>query len=135
MISTTYTAPAQTRAELALHDDTELPYDFDPRRWPIIAKHVFGITSINDNDVMRVQPVGPIAAEIVADIRFRHHVEYLHRLGPRAVGELLAEIGAERGIRTVIDDKIAQYAELDPATVTTTGADDFWPAPLTEVRS
>ena len=43
MISTTYTAPAQTRAELALHDDTELPLDFDRLKYPILARHVFGL--------------------------------------------------------------------------------------------
>ncbi len=43
MISTTYTAPAQTRAELALPDDTELPPDFDRLKYPILARHVFGL--------------------------------------------------------------------------------------------
>ena len=130
---TTIDAPAQVSgAEHYSPSHTEPPLDFDPRRWPIIAEHVFGITSINDNDVMRVQPVGPIAAEIVADIRFRHHVEYLHRLGPRAVGELLAEVGAERGIRTIINGKLERYAGLDPKAVAITGGGEFWPPPLTE---
>ena len=38
-------------------------------------------------------PIGPVAAEIVADLRFRRQVLRLHRLGPRAMAELLAEIG------------------------------------------
>ena len=43
-MDTTIAAPVQhLRTELALHDDTELPPGFDPTRWPIIAKHVFGL--------------------------------------------------------------------------------------------
>ena len=69
-----------------------------------------------------------IAADAVADLRFRRQVERLHRLGPRATTELLAEIGAERSIQTVINRKLATYVELDTATVEAVGA-DFWPAP------
>ena len=42
----------------------------------------------------------PIAANVVANLRFRRQVERLHRLGPRAIAELLAELGAERSIQT-----------------------------------
>ena len=38
--------------------------------------------------------IGPIAAALAADIRFRRKVERLHARGPRAVLEILAEIGA-----------------------------------------
>ena len=81
-----------------------------------------------------LEPFGPIAAEVVADMRFRHQVVRLHRLGPRVVGELLAEIGAERSIQTVIDQKLDTYAELEPETLEVTGGDRFWPAPLYEVQ-
>ncbi len=37
-----------------------------------------------------------VKADAVADLRFRRRVERLHRLGLRAVAELLAEIGAKR---------------------------------------
>ncbi len=74
-----------------------------------------------------------IAAVVVADLRFRRQVEHLHRLGPRATAELLAEIGAERGITTIIDRKLAQYAELEPETVRQLDGDKFWPSPLREV--
>ena len=82
----------------------------------------------------RAEPTGSVAAETVANLRFRRKVERVHSLGPRVTAELLAEIGAERNIRTVIDDKLERYAELDPKAVTVTGGDDFWPAPLTEVK-
>ena len=79
------------------------------------------------------RPIGQVAAEIVADLRFRRQVEHLHRLGARAVGELLAEVSAERGIRTVVDQKLSRYAELDPKALEVTSAADFWPEPLHEV--
>ena len=47
-------------------------------------------------------------SDVLLDLRFQRHVEYLHRLGPRAVGELLAEIGATRSCRTEIDRRLAR---------------------------
>ncbi len=81
-----------------------------------------------------LRPIGEIAAEIVADLRFRRQVEHLHRLGARAVGELLAEISTERGIRTVVDRKLSAYAELNSEALKATGGDDFWPLPPHVVR-
>ncbi len=81
-----------------------------------------------------LRPIGPIAAEVVADLRFRRQVQQVHRLGDRVLGELLAEIGAERGIQTVIDQKLDRYVQLDPEAIEAAGGDDFWPAPLHEVR-
>ena len=80
-----------------------------------------------------LRSIGAIAAEVVADIRFRHQVLRLHRLGPRVTAELLAEIGAERGIRTIVDQKLRRYAELEPEALEATGGNRFWPLPLREV--
>ena len=80
------------------------------------------------------RPVGSLAAELVADLRFRRQVLRLHRLGPRVTAELLAELGAERSIQTVIDRKLDTYAELEPEALEVTGGDGFWPVPLHEVR-
>ena len=80
------------------------------------------------------RPIGQVAAEIVADLRFRRQVEHLHRLGARAVGELLAEVSAERGIRTVVDQKLSRYAELEQKVLETAGGDEFWQPPLHEVE-
>ncbi len=74
-----------------------------------------------------------VAAETVARLRFRRQVEALHQLGPRATAELLAEIGAERSIMTIIDRKLDTYTELEPEILEVAGGDRFWPAPLREV--
>ena len=74
-----------------------------------------------------------LAAETVADPKFRRQIEYVHALGPRVVGELLAEIGAERGIRTLIDQKLATYAEFDPKVIEAVEGAGFWSAPLHEM--
>ena len=78
-------------------------------------------------------PIGQIAAEVVADMRFRRQIERLHRLGPRAVAELLAEIGAERGITAIVDRKLATYAAIDPMALEVASGDKFWPVPIHEV--
>ncbi len=78
--------------------------------------------------------IGAIAAEVVADLRFRRQVQRLHRLGDRVLGEYLAELGADRGVQTPIDQKLDVYAELEPETLKVTDGGDFWPTPLHEVR-
>ncbi len=75
-----------------------------------------------------------VAAEIGARLHFRRQVERLHRLGPRATAELLAEIGAERGIQTVIDQKLDTYIEIEPETLDAAGGDVFSPLPIHEVE-
>jgi len=74
--------------------------------------------------------VGPFEDTVHA-LRFQRDVEAVHRLGPRAVAELLLELknGAD------LDDRLARYAELDPATVRALGADRFPPHPLSVVRA
>jgi hypothetical protein len=69
----------------------------------------------------------------IADLRFRRQVERLYAKGPRVVGELLAELGAERSIQTIIDDKVAKYAALDDVMLDAVGGRDFPPLPLHEV--
>ena len=59
----------------------------------------------------------------LAEERFRRDVERLHELGPRAVLELLVELGQERLLRIEIEHKVRRYAEIDPAALSVTGAD------------
>ncbi len=80
-----------------------------------------------------LRSIGTIAAEVVADMRFRRRIQQLHGLGDRVLGEFLAEIGAERSIQTIIDRKLDTYAELEPKVLEAAGGDDFWSVPLREV--
>ena len=103
-----------------------VPTDFDASAHPIIARHWLGIEPFRQK--------GQVAAETVAGMKFRRRVERLHKLGPRAVGEHLAELAAERSIGIIIDRKLATYTELQPAALKATGGDEFWAVPLREVR-
>jgi hypothetical protein len=70
-------------------------------------------------------------AEIVADLRFRRDVQTLHRLGPRAVYELLVELGRDRLIRAVIETKVKRYADrLSPELLRVIGGDRFPGGPI-----
>ena len=80
------------------------------------------------------RPIGQIAAEVVADLRFRRKVIRLHRQGPRAVGEFLAGLGAELGVQTRIDQELERYAQLEPEVLEAAGGDDFAPVPIHEVQ-
>ncbi len=75
-----------------------------------------------------------VAAETVGDLRFQRRVERVHSLGVRPVAELLAEIGSERGIRTLIDRKLETYAELDSKVIEEVEGAGFWPAPIREIE-
>ncbi len=77
--------------------------------------------------------IGEMAAKIVAHLPFQRKVERIHRLGPRVLGEMLAELGAERSIMTIIDQKLDTYAQLDSKTLEVTGGDGFWPVPVRRV--
>ena len=86
------------------------------------------------SDFSPFRHVGSLTADLVANLRFRRQVEYLHSLGPRAIAELLAEIGAERSIRTVIDRKLDRYSQLKSEALKATGGDAFCAPPLRKVE-
>ncbi len=73
---------------------------------------------------------GPIAAEIVADLRFRRRVRKLHERGPRIVAEFLDELGGERLITTVIDQMLDRYLALSDRALGAAGGRDFPPLPI-----
>jgi hypothetical protein len=66
----------------------------------------------------------------LADLRFRHAVERLHRLGPRPLYEMLVALGASRLIRTEIERQVERYAALDTHIVCAVGGDRFACAPI-----
>ena len=79
--------------------------------------------------------IGHIAATTVADVRFRHKIEKLHARGPRAVAEVLAEIGAERSIGTVVDQTLDRHLAVPEEALEATGGDRLPPAPLYAVNN
>ncbi len=74
------------------------------------------------------------APGVIADMRRQRHVRQLYRLGPRAIDALLVEIGAERGIATIIERKVERYAGLDPEALEAAGGDRFPPLPIHVVQ-
>ena len=58
--------------------------------------------------------IGKAAAEVVAHLPFQRKVERLHSLGIRVTAELLAEIGVERGIQTIIEDSLGNTVTAIP---------------------
>ena len=103
------------------------PADLDPAIHPIISKHWFGIEPL--------RPIGPIAAEVVAGLRFRRKVQRLHRLGDRVLAEALAHLGAKHGIQTSVERTVEHFAEIDPEALEVAGGDDFWQSPFHGVES
>ena len=83
---------------------------------------------------MNWQDQGMIAPHVIADLRRQRHVQELHRLGPRALYALLVEIGAERGITTLVERKIERYAALDVNALELAGGDRFPALPVYLVR-
>ncbi|HEU0215094.1 MAG TPA: hypothetical protein VFQ90_00415 [Stellaceae bacterium] len=69
----------------------------------------------------------------LGDERLRRGVRGLHRAGPRAVYELLVELGASRLQRTIIETTVARYAAaLAPRDMAGLGA-DVLPSPMVEL--
>jgi ProQ/FINO family len=64
------------------------------------------------------------------DLRFRRDIERLHRLGARAIYELLSALGARHLLRTEIEQTVARYGRIDPATVQLAAGDRMPPTPL-----
>lgn len=50
-------------------------------------------------------------------LRFRRGSEHMHRLGPRAIAELLAEIGAAHGITGDVLERLEAWRRLRPETL------------------
>jgi hypothetical protein len=70
---------------------------------------------------------GPAGQPIdLAEMRFRRGVAKLHRLGARALAELLAEIGARYLIRQPIEELVDNYVtRLDPVVLRQLGGDSL----------
>ncbi len=82
-----------------------------------------------------LEPLSAIIAPVVADLQFRRNVERLHRLGPRAVYELLTEIGEQRLCRTFIEQRVQRYSEINPDHLAALDGDTFPRPPLRGVTA
>jgi hypothetical protein len=57
----------------------------------------------------------------LAHARFARAVERLHRLGPRALCELLTGLGGRHLIRTEIEPFVARYSRIHPVVLAVAG--------------
>ena len=73
---------------------------------------------------------GHIAAVLVADVRFRRKVERLHRRGPRAILEVLAELGAERSIMSIVDQILDRHLAVSDQEIEIVGGDRLPSIPI-----
>jgi hypothetical protein len=71
----------------------------------------------------------PVPTDAINELNFRRRVQRLHRLGPRPIGELLLELAEVSGRRTWLDMKLAEYGDINGATLDVLGARD-WPRPI-----
>ena len=68
-------------------------------------------TSQNTRLPHRPQPHADAPIDL-RDARFRRAVERMHRLGPRALAEMLAELAAKRLLRTEIEVLVTRFPSL-----------------------
>ena len=114
-----------TGSRAARQADDTCPLDppgIDPRQYPIIARHWFGI-----------EPfclIGEVAVEVVAELKRQRQIENVHRLGVRAVGELLHQVAEGEDLDRALDG----YQRLTPDLLKAMGGDQFAPLPIHEVR-
>ena len=80
-----------------------------------------------------LEQLSAVLTPVVTDLEFRRNVKRLHRLGPRAVCELLAEIGEQRLCRIFVEQRVQRYAEIDPDHLAALDGDTFPRPPLREV--
>ena len=90
-------------------------------------------THFNQPEAINPPSFGAACATLAADPQYRRQVNNLHRQGPRPVGELLAELGFEHGIKAEIDAKLSRYARVSDLALDLTGARQFPPVPIHQV--
>ena len=72
----------------------------------------------------------PSHAQAQRQLRRQRHVEQIHRLGARALFELVDELDRVHGLGDDLDRRLERYARLDPDLLAALGADRFPAAPL-----
>ena len=118
--------PYITSAERTARTDEPRPFDsapddFDPAAHPILATHWFGIEPTHQTSA---------TVDIAASLKRQRQIEHLHRLGERAVGELLREVEDGEDVGTALE----AYGRLTPDLLKALSGDRFPPLPIHEVR-
>ncbi len=111
MAYTTERLCESSRTEARSHSSDCPPVDFDANAHPILAVHWFGTRPVRSLNRQR-------------------QIEHVHRLGARAVAELLHEVAAGENL----DHALESYGRLTPGLLKALGADRFPPVPIHEVR-
>ena len=103
-----------------------VPHSLDPDRNPIIAEHFY-----------EWQRLGDVTAWFIRDFRRRRNIDRLCREWPRAIVELIADIGAKSSRMTEIEQRLDECVRLLDAGVVDeiVGADRTPNPPLHEVWS
>ena len=66
----------------------------------------------------------------ISAYRLQRRVEYLRRLGARALHELLLELITAHGIADDVERRLADFGRIDPEILRALGGDRFPPRPL-----
>ena len=74
--------------------------------------------------------LGPVRDRLFGDVRLQRAIEHIHRMGPRPVGELIAELLETAGGDPCVLDDMLRWTRLDPDIVRKVGADRFPRPPL-----
>lgn len=101
------------------------PDDFDPARFPILARHWFAIAPA---------PINAASAALVVDPPFHRELEALCARGPRLPVEFLAELAIEHGIEHAIRKKLRRYLDISDAVLDVTEARQLPPMPLYAIQ-
>jgi hypothetical protein len=70
-----------------------------------------------------------VYSDKIHDPNYRRNVTRLHAMGPRVLGEFLAELGAGSYRMTDIESALERYSRLDPDIVRGLGGNRFPPRP------
>ena len=108
----TSTTRAASRAKTRSCSSDFPPPDFNAAACPILATHWFDRRP-----------------EVATQRRYRRQVEHLHRLGPRAVGEILREVADGENLGNALE----AYGRLTPDLLKALGGDCFPATPIYQV--
>lgn len=88
-----------------------------------------------DYDDNGLVPLGVPLDEVMQEVRFKRNILTLHRLGPRATYEFIAEICRRYSIRTPVEALAERYAGLTIEEIEAAGAEGIPSPPLRAVTT